>query len=257
MGFPFQDTQEQHQQPQQQCQQQVNDHDSNEDTSKVKLPTLDASYIPDGNEEDLVGKARKGNEGVTMIGATLDCSGSMASDGKIEEARNGFNQYLDDLNGSVQCAEISVLLFDHKVYDAYEGPLQDARHLTKREYYPGGQTAYYDGLGATIKKLKQRIEAARPECVPETVIVICFTDGLENSSKHITAPKLHQAIEKLRSERGWEFIFMGASEESLKQARALGIKHYSNYGKGAKVCSLCQSTFMNKCQGMKWLLTGY
>ena len=63
------------------------------------------------------------------------------------------------------------------------------------------------------------------------VIFVISTDGLENSSREFTKQKVKELIKHQQEKYGWEFIFLGANINAVKEAGSIGIhKDYAfNY----------------------------
>ena len=58
---------------------------------------------------------------------------------------------------------------------------------------------------------------------PEKTLVVITTDGMENSSCEYSKEKVKTLVERMQSEYGWEFIFLGANIDSIKTAGGIGI----------------------------------
>ena len=63
----------------------------------------------------------------------------------------------------------------------------------------------------------------RRALAPERVIVVILTDGLENASRHWPRTRVLELIAEAE-EMGWQFVFLGANQESWKTSRLLGIQ---------------------------------
>ena len=49
------------------------------------------------------------------------------------------------------------------------------------------------------------------------------TDGLENASKRFGYEKIRRMIEREKEQYGWEFLFLGANMDAVKEAARFGI----------------------------------
>ena len=49
------------------------------------------------------------------------------------------------------------------------------------------------------------------------------TDGLENASKRFSYEKIRRMIEREKEQYGWEFLFLGANMDAVKEAARFGI----------------------------------
>ena len=50
------------------------------------------------------------------------------------------------------------------------------------------------------------------------------TDGIENASREFTYAKVKELIRHQQEKYGWEFIFLGANIDAVKEARNIGIR---------------------------------
>ena len=176
-------------------------------------------------------------EEYTYIGCVLDHSGSMGQGGKIEEARNGFNVFLEEQQKLEGEADIRITIFDDKIETIYKGPVEKSPNLTRENFYPKGMTAYYDALGDTIITIGEELSNKPENERPSKVIILVITDGLENSSKEYSGYTIEEMIETQKNTYNWEFVFMGADESSIEDAKQFGIVNtvlYSNDSIGTR-----------------------
>ena len=164
--------------------------------------------------------------GLTEIICVIDKSGSMES--KLEDAIGGFNGFLAEQQREEGEALMTLTLFDTDYNIIHDGvPVADVPRLTADTYRPGGMTALLDALGRTIDKVADRIHDAPGDERPERVVVVVITDGLENSSREYRRDQVAERIVRRRDEDGWEFVFLGADLESIREAQSMGIEHTS------------------------------
>lgn len=57
----------------------------------------------------------------------------------------------------------------------------------------------------------------------EKVIFVITTDGLENASREYSRSQIKQMIEHEKEKYGWEFLFLGANMDAVKEACSFGI----------------------------------
>lgn len=150
----------------------------------------------------------------TKIYVILDKSGSM------EECRNdtieGFNSFVkkqrEDNSGEVL---LSLIQFDNKYEINYENRnINDVEDLNLETFQPNGTTALFDAIGRTINEIQQWIG--------EKIIVVIITDGEENSSVKYGKNEVNEMISERKS-KGWEFVFLGANQDAIKEAEKIGI----------------------------------
>jgi len=143
----------------------------------------------------------------------LDRSGSMAN--MIDDTIGGFNAFVDtqkSLGGTM-----SLYLFDNEFEIVYEDtPIQNVRILTEKTFIPRGSTALYDAIGKVISRVSKETNTHYD------IKIIIMTDGYENSSKKYTADHIKDLIE-IHSKLGWNFMYMGANQDSILEAGKLGI----------------------------------
>ena len=155
----------------------------------------------------------------------LDRSGSMQS--IKEQTISGFNEFLKDQKANNKNARITLVQFDHEyelVYEARE--IRRARELSPLTYVPRGMTALLDAIGRTIKITRQRHKQLEKEERPQKTIFVIITDGYENSSTIFTRQDIFKKITKMGNKHDWEFVYLGANQDAIREA--------SNYGISAK-----------------------
>ncbi len=158
---------------------------------------------------------------LTELAFILDKSGSMA--GLESDTIGGFNAMIEKQKKQDGEAVVTTVLFDDRYELLHDRiALGGIRPITEKEYFVEGSTALLDAVGKTIAKIaavqKNTAETERAE----KVIFVITTDGMENASREYTRARIRRMIEKQRSE-GWEFIFLGANIDALKNAEDLGI----------------------------------
>jgi len=154
---------------------------------------------------------------ITFLGFVMDASGSMEDKSKIVESRNSFNSMLEEQKKLSGKAYLEVMAFDHNLVELFQGDLNNFKPLTEETYKPGGSTRLFDAIGTTIYKMENFIKSLDKKKKPKKVILTIMTDGEENSSKEFKAEEIKAMFEEKRKE-GWEIIFLGSSEEAIKNA---------------------------------------
>ncbi|MEN9353526.1 MAG: hypothetical protein RL318_851 [Fibrobacterota bacterium] len=152
----------------------------------------------------------------------LDRSGSM--DIMRREAVDGFNRFLAHQGSLPGRVTTSLVQFSDKVETSWENiPLSEAS-LTLEGYCPGGMTALFDAVGSTVDAVGRSLAKLPETRRPAKVLFAILTDGEENSSRHYDAARVQERIRHQADVYGWEFLFLGASERWLEQAKELGIE---------------------------------
>ena len=151
---------------------------------------------------------------LTELVFILDRSGSIG----------GFNAMLTRQKEQEGEANVTTILFDHEVQLLHDRfPLKAVAPLTEKDYYVRGCTALLDAIGYGVEKMVN-IQRHLPENErAEKVIFVITTDGLENASKRFSYEKIRRMIEREKEQYGWEFLFLGANMDAVKEAARFGI----------------------------------
>ena len=83
------------------------------------------------------------------------------------------------------------------------------------DFLPDGMTALYDAIGTSIDYQKN--------ISTNNVICVILTDGLENSSHIYKLTEIKQLISDMEKEHNWQFIYLGANQDSFSVGSGLGI----------------------------------
>lgn len=160
------------------------------------------------------------------IAVVLDKSGSM---GLVREGTiTGFNTYVDNQKNEPGEATLTLVFFDTEYDVKYvDKPLADVKHLAPEDYYPGGNTALNDAIARAITEIGAKLAAKPEKDRPAKVVMVIVTDGQENSSKEYKLPEgtatIKKMIEHQEKTYSWQFIFLGAGLDAVKQAASYGI----------------------------------
>jgi uncharacterized protein YegL len=153
----------------------------------------------------------------------LDRSGSMT--GLEEDTIGGYNSFLKKQQGVEGEANVTTVLFDDKyevLHDCVD--LKKIEPITDKEYFVRGATALLDAIGKSITSVGQRINKTSEAKKPAKVIFVITTDGMENSSREYNYKKIKGMITHQQKKYSWEFIFMGANMDAVKEGANLGIR---------------------------------
>lgn len=159
---------------------------------------------------------------LTELVFILDRSGSMC--GLEQDTIGGFNSMLERQKEQEGEANVTTILFDHETQLLHDHfPLRAVAPLTEKDYYVRGCTALLDAIGYGIQKMAN-IQRQLPDSErAEKVIFIITTDGLENASKRFSYEQIRRMIEREKEQYGWEFLFLGANMDAVKEAARFGI----------------------------------
>lgn len=167
------------------------------------------------------GSAKKGAEAPDiLISFVLDKSGSMEAIRGATIA--GFNGFKNDQSAADGDAMFSLTLFDDTCWGAcWAVPVREVPDLDRETYVPGGTTALYDAVAFTIARVDDHLLAAGA-AAPKQVLFVILTDGLENASREFGQREVFDMIRE-RQERGYEFVYLGANQDSFLASEAMGI----------------------------------
>lgn len=141
----------------------------------------------------------------------IDSSGSMFM--RKQEAITGFNEMLQEQKKLGDDASMTLVLFNSEPTTVFKNKLLSlVEELDENTYIPSGITALYDAIGYGIEQVDPR---------NKNVFVCIITDGMENASKQYKSAQIKTLIEE-RAE--WNFMFIGASKDSIIAAKDLGIQ---------------------------------
>lgn len=173
--------------------------------------------VPDLNSE-----LRAVGKNWTCIGFVLDRSGSMHLMGN--EARQGYNAFLEGQAKGPDLAALTTLLFDHEflLHETFKD-VRRAAPLDELSYQPRGTTALLDAMGRMIDLIGDGLDQMHEEEKPRRVIIVTLTDGEENASQHFTRDQIKRMIKHQRDFYSWEFLFLGAGLDSITVAQSYGI----------------------------------
>ena len=176
---------------------------------------------------------------LTEMVFVLDRSGSMH--GMEADTIGGFNSMIEKQKAMDGHAYVSTILFDNESLVLHDRvSLNKIQPMTAKDYTVRGCTALLDAIGGAIHHIALVHKYARKEDVPEHTVFVIITDGMENASKHYTAQRVKQMIEKEKSKYGWEFLFLGANIDAVETASHFGISEdravtYRSDSKGTRL----------------------
>jgi uncharacterized protein YegL len=157
-----------------------------------------------------------------------DRSGSMCS--MRDEAIGAFNAFLESQQKLPGQALMTYVQFDNEYEIVFSGkPLRHVEPLTRATYEPRGSTALMDAIGKTIDEVGQRLARTPESERPNKVLFIILTDGEENASQRYTREQIRSMMDHQRSQYSWEFVFLAAGPDALKEAVATGVGTRSTY----------------------------
>ena len=161
-------------------------------------------------------------KGLTELVFILDRSGSMS--GLESDTIGGFNSMIGKQKKEEGDAIISTVLFDDETEILHDRvSIRKVEPMNDRQYFVRGCTALLDAVGGAIHHIGNVHKYAREEDRPDKTLFIITTDGMENSSKRYSYEKVKKMVERQQEKYGWEFLFLGANIDAIKEAGRFGI----------------------------------
>ena len=159
---------------------------------------------------------------ITELVFILDESGSIG--GLESDSIGGYNSMLSKQQALEGECRLTTILFNERVRVLHDRlDIRAVKHLSGRDYCPGGCTALLDAVGCGINKIVQVQKSCSEEYRADKVMFVIITDGLENASRRYSASQIRSMIEHEKEKYGWEFIFLGANIDAAETASGLGI----------------------------------
>ena len=151
----------------------------------------------------------------------VDSSGSMTS--SIDDVKGGFKRIIEEqkANTKGKCA-VSYFDFNSTVTEVYRG--KDVKEINSElNYTPFGMTALMDGVGIAIDTIGKWLNSMSEDEKPEQNMIVIITDGGENFSKEYSANRVREMIKHQQDKYSWNFVYLGADLNNVKDAIDLGI----------------------------------
>jgi hypothetical protein len=136
-----------------------------------------------------------------------------------------------DMDGAIkhllyeQEKEPGYVLVDIVTFDTHiEFPYTDSRpdDVKGPIITPRGMTALNDAIGSTVVALGEKFAAKKEEDRPHQVIVVIVTDGMENSSREYTLPRVRELVLQQQEQWGWTFMYLAANVDAFATGSAYG-----------------------------------
>lgn len=144
----------------------------------------------------------------------LDKSGSMFSMGN--EPIQAINEYIKTQKENVSEGDsISMYTFGTSTTKVWNMvPMSTVPEFEEKDYKPNGMTALHDAIYTALSD---------HDTVSNGVMVI-ITDGEENASiVDSNGKKMRGKMKEMESEKGWKFVYLGASQDVIRAGKAMGM----------------------------------
>jgi len=161
------------------------------------------------------------NKNITEVVFILDASGSMYH--LTSDTIGGFNAMLKKQKETEGQVLVNVVTFNSQARTIIDRvPIDRVPEMSEKDYQANGSTALLDAIGSTIDHISTIHKYIRKEDVPGQTLFMITTDGYENASRQYSRHDIRKLIEK-KKQAGWEFVFMGATEDAIETAASYGI----------------------------------
>jgi hypothetical protein len=176
----------------------------------------------------------------THLYVLLDRSGSMNE--IRSDVIGGFNAFVAGQQENGDDARMTLVQFDSK--DLAETVINDTAidqvaPLRPEDFQPRGSTPLLDATAHLIARAKARSDERHNGGIPERVVIVTITDGLENASREFTRSDLRELVADREAE-GWTFVYLSAALDAYDEARSFGyasgsVQSWAPDGDGAKL----------------------
>lgn len=156
----------------------------------------------------------------TDIVFVLDRSGSMQS--IAQDVEGGLRTFVAEQQQQDGEANFTLIHFDNQYENVINGQDVKLTDINGYNFQPRGSTALLDAIGRSIAETKERLK----DKSVDKVLFVIFTDGMENASKEYTRDQIKELI-KAQQNADWDFVFMGANQDSFAEAGAFGFNQGS------------------------------
>lgn len=152
----------------------------------------------------------------------LDKSGSMSS--LEDDTIGGFNSLIEKQKKEEGKANVTTILFDDQIKFLNDRvDLSNMKKMTSKDYYVGGCTALLDAVGLGIIRTIEIQKSLPHHLKAKHAMIVIMTDGYENSSRIYDYKHIQKLIHTQKEKYLWEFLFLGARIDAIKEASKLGI----------------------------------
>lgn len=154
----------------------------------------------------------------TALLLIIDRSGSMA--GIRDDMVGGIESLLKQQAAAPGRLTVDVVAFDDRIEHTHA--FADPAELNV-VLEPRGMTALHDAMGTALTGFAAALGKLSDDRRPANVQVVVVTDGGENASREWSARQIKSLVE-LQRLQGWDFVFLGADQDSVMVATELGFQ---------------------------------
>lgn len=168
-------------------------------------------------------------QGLSEIIIVLDRSGSMST--IKSDMEGGLKTFIEEQKKLPGECLVTLTQFDTDYDVVYSG--KPIGEITDVMLHPRGSTALLDAVGRTIGTVGERLERTPEDQRPERILFVIITDGMENASKEFKRNQVKAMIEHQRTKYNWEFVYIGANQDSYAEANNIGVNIAVNFSANA------------------------
>lgn len=158
-----------------------------------------------------------------LIGLVVDRSGSMSA--CQQEMEDGIDTFLTKQKDRKGQAKATLAQFD-TIYEVVYPPTA-IEDVPKYHLIPRYGTALHDAMARFIIDVGADLAKQKEKNRPGKVIIVVVTDGMENASTEYGGftgrQRIKEMIVRQQSEYQWEFVFLGANMDAVREAGHFGI----------------------------------
>jgi uncharacterized protein YegL len=157
----------------------------------------------------------------------VDRSGSMYN--IMQEMNDSVNSLIAEQAKQNGVANITLVAFSDESVEVYSA--KNAKLCEPVRFVASGGTRLYDTVCRVIDSVGSRLANTPEKDRPSLVSVIIVTDGMNTYTTGFSAKDLQERIEHQSSKYNWQFNFIGANQDSFKEAAKMGLKkeYVSNF----------------------------
>lgn len=188
----------------------------------------------------------------TFYHLILDKSGSMQS--CYIQTLSGLNEkFLSIKNTQLQNPEVpiyvSLTLFSNEAKTIFEFiPASELPEIKPNDYILDGMTALCDAMGKVISRMKFQLRDIIQNDDADVMVVV-FTDGYENASRHYTYSEIGKLVLELQNTGKWGFTFYGADIDAWDAASKMNFQQSKVFSSKSEEVS---STMLNMAHDLEF-----
>ena len=161
----------------------------------------------------------------THVSVLLDRSGSM--DSIRTDVEGGFNTFINSQKEVPGKLTVTLSQFDDVYELVYAN--KDISEVPELDLVPRNMTALTDSLAKVINDTGAALAALPERDRPGKVLILIITDGQENASREYKSDQVAKMVKHQEDKYNWAFQYLGANQDSVLAAGAVGIEAGLNY----------------------------